>query len=154
MEYQLFKALHLFGVAIFIGNIIVTGLWKALADRTGRAVTIAYAQRLVTLTDWLFTAGGVALILIGGYGMVAAGDLDLGNQTWLVWGQGLFVASGAIWVILLIPIQIKQARLARGFADGSQVPDLYWRLNRLWLFWGVTATVLPIVNFYLMVFKP
>lgn len=36
---------------------------KTLADRTGDV--IAYAQRLVTVTDWVFTAGGVALILIG-----------------------------------------------------------------------------------------
>ena len=65
MSFEAFKVVHLFGVSLFLGNIIVTGEWKVLADRTGEPRVIAYAQRLVTLTDWIFTAGGVALILIG-----------------------------------------------------------------------------------------
>ena len=63
MSFEAFKVVHLFGVILFLGNIIVTGVWKVLADRTGEPRVIAYAQRLVTLTDWIFTAGGVALIL-------------------------------------------------------------------------------------------
>ena len=70
MTYLAFKVIHVFGVVLFLGNIIVAGVWKILADRTGDPRTIAYAQRLVTLTDWSFTAGGVVLILIGAYGMV------------------------------------------------------------------------------------
>ena len=66
MSFEAFKVVHLFGVILFLGNVIVTGVWKVLADRTGEPRVIAYAQRLVTLTDWIFTAGGVALILIGG----------------------------------------------------------------------------------------
>jgi uncharacterized membrane protein len=63
MSFEAFKIVHLFGVILFLGNIVVTGVWKVLADRTGESRVIAYAQRLVTLTDWIFTAGGVALIL-------------------------------------------------------------------------------------------
>ena len=58
MAYAVFKVLHLFGVILFLGNIIVTALWKSLADRTGDPRIIAYAQRLVTVTDWVFTQGG------------------------------------------------------------------------------------------------
>ena len=58
MAYTVFKVLHLFGVILFLGNIIVTALWKSLADRTGDLRIIAYAQRLVTVTDWVFTTGG------------------------------------------------------------------------------------------------
>lgn len=61
-------------------RIIITGMWKVLADRTGEPRTVAYAQRLVTLTDWIFTLGNVILILIGAYGMVWTGGLNpLGN---------------------------------------------------------------------------
>ena len=126
MSYNAFKVIHLFGVVLFLGNIIVTALWKVLADRTREPAVIAYAQWLVTLTDWIFTAGGVVLILIGAYGMVAVGGLDL-RQTWLVWGQSLFVLSGVIWVAVLIPTQIAQARQARAFAAGGSIPDSYWR---------------------------
>ena len=44
---------------------------------------------LVTLTDWIFTAGGVVLILAGAYGMAAVAGLNLRGTIWLVWGQAL-----------------------------------------------------------------
>jgi hypothetical protein len=34
MSYNAFKVVHLLGVVLFLGNIIVTALWKMLADRT------------------------------------------------------------------------------------------------------------------------
>jgi uncharacterized membrane protein len=154
MSYQAFKVVHLFGVVIFLGNIIVTLLWKVMADRSGDPRIIAYAQRLVTLTDWIFTAGGVLFILVGGYGMAAVARLDLRGATWLIWGQALFVTSGLIWVFILIPTQIAQARQARTFANGSSIPDGYWRHNRRWVIWGVIATIVPLANLYFMVFKP
>ncbi len=60
--------MHLFGVVLLVGNVIVTLVWKLGADRTGEPSVIAFGQRLVTLTDWWFTLGGVVLILIGGFG--------------------------------------------------------------------------------------
>ena len=154
MSYDAFKVIHLFGVIVFLGNIIVTGVWKVMADRTGEPRIIAYAQRLVTLTDWIFTAGGVALILIGAYGMAALAGLDLRGMTWLVWGQAMFAASGLIWIVILIPTQILQAREARGFADGGTIPNSYWRHGRRWTIWGTIATIIPLANLYFMVFKP
>jgi hypothetical protein len=32
MSFEAFKVVHLFGVILFLGNIIVTGVWKVLAD--------------------------------------------------------------------------------------------------------------------------
>ena len=154
MSYEAFKVVHLFGVIVFLGNIIVTGVWKAMADRTGDAKTVAFAQRLVTLTDWLFTAGGIGLILVGAYGMAAVAHLDLRHTAWLIWGQTIFVASGIIWVVALMPTQIVQARQARAFADGGRIPDSYWRHGRRWLICGTVATVVPLANLYFMVFKP
>ncbi len=39
--YLLLKTLHLLGVILFLGNIIVTGWWKAMADRTRDPMIIA-----------------------------------------------------------------------------------------------------------------
>jgi uncharacterized membrane protein len=154
MSYNAFKVIHLFGVIVFLGNIIVTGVWKVLADRTGEPSVVAYAQRLVTITDWVFTAGGVVLILLGAYGMAFVADLDLRGQTWLVWGQALFGASGLIWIAALIPTQIAQAWQARAFAAGGAIPQSYWRHGRRWAVWGTIATIIPLANLYFMVFKP
>jgi uncharacterized membrane protein len=154
MSYEAFKVVHLFGVVVFLGNIIVTALWKVIADRTGEPQIVAYAQRLVTLTDWIFTAGGVVLILIGGYGMAAVAGLDLRGTTWLVWGQAVLIVSGLIWVAVLIPTQMAQARAARAFVQGGAIPRSYWRQSRRWMIWGIIATIVPLANLYIMVFKP
>ncbi|CAG0944497.1 MAG: hypothetical protein EFKGCFLK_01081 [Rhodocyclaceae bacterium] len=151
--YLALKSLHILGVVLFVGNIVVTGWWKVQADRTRQPAIVAFAQRQVTLTDWLFTFGGVLLVGIGAYANAYLHGLDLAAP-WLVWGQALFIASGLLWVAILIPVQIRQARLARGFAGGGPIPDEYWRLNRVWLWVGILATVLPAANLYFMVFKP
>ena len=151
--YTAFKIVHMAGIVLFLGNIIVTGFWKVMADRTGNPAVIGFAQRLVTLTDWVFTLGGAILVLTGGFGMAAAAGYDL-YSGWLLWAQILFGVSGAIWVAILIPIQIWQDRLAHAFENGGEIPPIYWRLNRQWYIWGVLATVIPLANLYVMVAKP
>ena len=151
-HYLWLKSLHLFGVMIFMGNIIVTGWWKYMADRTRNPQVIAFAQRQVTLTDYVFTATGAAIVLAAGWTAAAAQGLP--PLFWLSWGLGLFTASGIIWAAILIPVQHRQAKMAREFEAGGIIPAEYWQLCRRWVIWGVIATVLPLINIYLMVVKP
>ncbi len=152
--YLWLKTLHLLGVVMFLGNIIITGWWKFMADRTRNPQIIAFAQHQVTLTDYVFTAGGAALLLAAGWGNAALHGMDIFSMRWLSWGFWLFNISGLIWVAVLIPIQIRQARMARQFAQGSSIPETYWKLGKRWYVWGSIATVLPMLNLYWMVFKP
>lgn len=68
MSHEAWLALAILGVVLFLGNIIVTPVWKLLADRTQSPPVVAYAQRLVTVTDVAFTATGVVLIIVSGQG--------------------------------------------------------------------------------------
>ncbi|HOV04693.1 MAG TPA: DUF2269 domain-containing protein [Hyphomicrobiales bacterium] len=156
MSYEAYKSVHVLGVVLFLGNIIITGFWKAFADRTGNPVVIAFGQRLVTITDWVFTFGGVVLVVFGytGMGYGSAHWTFFEHPTWVRWGVVMFYLSGIIWIAVLIPLQIAQARMARSFADGGPIPDRYWRFNRHWFIWGILATILPLANLYFMVFKP
>ncbi|MGH3083105.1 MAG: DUF2269 family protein [Gaiellaceae bacterium] len=151
MSRDTWLVLHIFGVVIFLGNIIVTAVWKVLADRTRDPAVVSYAQRLVTITDIAFTATGATLIAVSG-GAMADDFGGVTGEPWLTWGVVLFVASGVIWVTVLIPIQVLQSRLTRTFDD--EIPNGYWRLARLWYVFGALATALPLVNIYLMVAKP
>jgi uncharacterized membrane protein len=153
-SYLVLKGLHVLGMVIFLGNIIITGWWKVMADRTRDPRIVAFAQRQVTLTDFVFTGGGVVLILATGLGNAVLHHMDYWHIRWLAWGLGLFIASGVIWATILVPVQIKQARLARGFAQGGEIPESYWRLARTWNIFGAIATLLPLLNLYWMVFKP
>lgn len=153
MTPELLRSLHLAGVVLFVGNIIVTAVWKVLADRTRNAPVVAFGQRLVTVTDLAFTAVGAVLVAVTGQ-LLAGGREVIFNTPWLAWAYAFFIASGLLWLLVLVPIQLRQARLARGFRDGGEIPPEYWRLARRWAVVGSLATVLPFCNLFLMVVKP
>jgi uncharacterized membrane protein len=154
IPYRVLKLLHVFGAILFVGNMLVTALWKAMADRTREPKIVVFAQRLVTVTDFVFTGFGAGLVLASGLLMARVFGEEFWKLYWIAWGLGLFVASGLIWVAILVPIQVKQSQLAREFADGSPVPEAYWRLGRLWMAFGTLATALPVANLYFMVLRP
>lgn len=152
-QYLLLKSLHIFGVILFLGNIIVTAVWKTFADISRNWKVIVFSQRLVTLTDIIFTATGVILIAITGIAM--AGHYgNYWNVKWIRWGLGLFIASGVVRVTVLIPIQIILHRLTNKFKNDINIPAQYWAYEISWMVFGSIATLLPLMNLYWMVFKP
>ncbi len=130
-SYLIFKTIHIVGVVIFVGNIAVTGWWKTMANRTSDPKIIAFAQRQVALTDYVFTAGGIVLLLIGGMGAAHAGNLPLAETPWIAHGGMLFVASGIVWFAILIPLQTKLARLSRDFAHRGAIPELLLAIGKI-----------------------
>jgi uncharacterized membrane protein len=152
-SYLWLKSIHLFGVILFLGNIIVTGWWKNMADLTRNPQIVAFAQKQVTVTDWIFTAGGVVILLAAGMINVAIHGLSYSSK-WLGWGMLLFVLAGIIWAVILIPTQIKQAKMAEVFAETGDITDGYWSLCKRWNIWGAIAVILPLINIYWMTFKP
>ncbi len=154
VNYLVFKWLHVLGVVMILGNVTVTAVWKVFADRSGDPRIVAFGQRLVTITDWSLTVGGIALTMIGGFGATAAAGIDPFGAYWLRLGEALFAVSGVIWIGILVPAQIRQARLARQFANGGVIPDAYRRDARRWIVWGIIATLPLIGALWVMIAKP
>lgn len=152
--FNLYKFAHILGIVLLVGNITVTAVWKVFADRTHNAAIVAFGQRLVTGTDFGLTVPGIVLTIVGGYGAMIEAQYGFPGPSWLLWSQIWFVAAGVIWLFILIPIQVKQARMAREFADDDAVPAQYRRLARQWITWGLIATVPMVSALYLMIFKP
>lgn len=153
MTYDVLRMLHLLGVVLLIGNVTVTSVWKLYADATRDPAIVAFAQRLVTITDWFFTFWGILLLVVGGYGAAWVAGMDVLRDDWLVWSEAMFVLAGVVWLFLLVPIQVRQARMARGFARGGAIPDAYWKLGRQWIAWGLVATVPLVAAVWLMLRK-
>ncbi len=152
--YLLLKTVHILGVIIFLGNILVTGWWKIMADRTHDPQIIAFAQRQVILTDIVLTSTGVVLILASGIANAILFDMNIFSVRWLSWSLWLFAASGVIWLLVLLPVQIKQYRMSKIFANDGCIPEAYWQLCKIWGIFGTLATILPLFSVYWMVFKP
>lgn len=154
MSYEIARFIHITGVVMLMGNITVTAIWKFFADRDGRPQVLGFAQKLVTYTDWSMTVWGAALTMAGGYGMAILAGWDLLGTGWLLWSQILFVVAGLIWLAVIVPIQRRQAAMARGFAAGSDVPEAYRALSRRWLTWGLISTVPLVAALWLMIARP
>jgi uncharacterized membrane protein len=152
--YDVMKLLHLLGVVLLLGNVTVTSIWKLYADATGDVKVVAFAQRLVTITDWFFTFWGILLLVAGGYGAAWIAGMDVIRDGWILWSELLFLLAGLIWLLMLVPIQIKQARMARMFAAATTIPSSYRRLSRLWILGGLAATVPLVCAMWIMVAKP
>lgn len=154
MAYDIAKFLHITGIVMLMGNITATAFWKVFADRTGDARIIGFAQRLVTITDWSLTFWGIILTIGGGYGAAWIAGINPFGSAWLVWSQVMFVIAGMIWLVILVPIQVRQARVAKGFANGGEIPDSYRRDSLNWIIWGLIGTVPLVAAVWLMVAKP
>ncbi len=152
--YAFFKSIHILGLVLMAGNVTVTALWKVFADRTSKTQIMAFAQWLVTVTDFSFTLSGGFLMVIGGYGAAYVGHLSVFDAPWLVLGQVMLAIAGAVWLGILVPIQVRQARCAQDFAIIGDVPAAYRKDSRTWLVWGLLSTVPLLAGLYIMVAKP
>lgn len=153
-SYLLLKMLHIFGAIVFVGNIIVTAFWKVMADRTREARIAAFGQKLVNWTDFAFTSLGAFILLVTGLMMTNDPTQSIFDTKWLAWGVWLFLGSGMVWMLILFPLQVKQAWMSRRFNHGGDIPDDYWRLGRWWIRIAVVAVILALGNLYFMVVKP
>ena len=138
MYYSFLKGIHLLGITIFFGNVIVTGIWKIFANKT----------------NWLFTLTGGSLLTASGILMAVEAGYHFINDRWLFLGIILFGLSTIFWLFQLIPLQIKLTKITKTFNQDSKITEEYWALEKKWSLIGWTGTMLPLINFYLMIFKP
>ena len=62
--------------------------------------------------------------------------------------------TGLVYGVLLEPVQKKLARAVDATPAGGTLPPEYDALLAKWFRWGGIATLLPLLTFALMVFKP
>ena len=145
------KVLHVLSACLFLGNVIVSGTWAFLAERTRNFEVISFSNRLVLITDGLFTLTGALLVVYTGSLMSHRYDgAPVAAQAWINWSYMLFGASGLIWALVLVPIQLRQRMLLK--RDQTVTPE-YVKLSRIWQISGAIATIVPLPIVYLMIVK-
>lgn len=145
---RLLKVLHVLGAILFLGNVIVTGVWSAILFRHRGTVDFRIAARAIVLTDWVFTLGGAVLLVTAGVTLAIGRGLPMWETRWIRDAViGLAIAT-AVWLIVLVPAQRRMLSLEPG--SEVEVRPVY----RRWTIAGWLA-VLPLLwALWAMVFKP
>lgn len=154
IPHDIYKSLHVLGAVLFLGNIIITGVWMFLAEKSKSVTNLQFAARAVNWMDVFFTAPGAALILLTGI-VQASHHGGLYTQSWITAGLILFSLSGIVWLLSLIPDQHRLIKLSEDDAiKGGKLPKKFFEILHRWYFWGIIAIILPLFTLLLMVFKP
>ena len=145
----LLKTAHVLGAMLFVGNVIVTGIWSAVFWRARHSHDFHRAARAIVITDWWFTGGGGALLTTSGVTLALRRGLPLWGTPWIRLGLVALGVSTLLWLVVLVPAQRTMVR-HRGDADDALFVRAYGR----WNVWGWVATVPLVYAVWCMVAKP
>lgn len=131
--YNTFLLLHLLGMSLFAGVLVVNARLKKAAEDTADPALLRFAYATVRKNDALAGGPGMGLLLLGGLGL--AGVLKGAvAQTWFFLSMGLMVPLFVGWMAFMLPAQIRLTKL-ENLAGGEWVG-----LSRRWdLGWWITA---------------
>lgn len=154
MLYSLLKMIHLLGVVLFLGNIIISAYWKLRADQTRDPKFIVFAYKEIIRTDYYFTIPGGVMILGGGFGMVWLLEYPFFQMPWLVGSASLLGVAAVLWGVVLAPCQRKMLRMAEETLATGRLDPRMARLSRIWYLTGIFGTMLPLAAGFLMITQP
>jgi uncharacterized membrane protein len=152
--YLIWKAVHVFGVVLFLGNIITGVFWAALARKARDPKVIAQTFEGITKSDRWFTMPGVTLLTLAGVANAIIAGIPMLSTGWIFWSIVLLIISGVAFMFRVSPLQRRIAALARAGGSGQFEWARYELLYRSWALWGSIATLAPLVALVLMVLKP
>lgn len=146
-SYQVWKTLHVTSAVLLVGNVIVTGLWAHYLYRQRRDVGFRAIARGIMLTDLVFTLVGGAGLTVTGILMVRAQQMSILDTPWLRRGVVLLGISTFIWLVSLLPDQLRMERLDQSDDRGMR------RLFIRWSVFGWASTILLFIGLWEMVMK-
>lgn len=152
MVYNYLVLIHVIAVVIFLGNITIAPFWKMHADKSKDRLKIADAFDGIIKADRYFTMPGVTILLIFGIGAALHGGFNLIDTGWIFWSIIMYVISGAVFMVKVVPLQKKIYKLAGSESDFDW--EKYQLLSKQWNIWGSVATLAPWLAVILMVVKP
>ncbi len=150
--YQVLKAIHVFAVIIFMGNIITGLFWKMHADGTKNRAFIAHTMRGLIRADLWFTIPGVFVITAAGIFAAMQGGLPLLRTGWIFWSIVAFSLSGVAFGWKVAPLQKQLLIMVE--SDGDLDWTAYRSKSLQWELWGLFATITPAIAVVLMTWKP
>ena len=135
-DVALLRVLHVAGAVLLLGNVTVTGVWAAYLYRARDRVPFQPVARAILWTDLIFTVGGGTLLTVSGILLALRRGLAVAGTPWLLHGIVALTAATVLWLIVLLPAQLRMHRAGR--EDGAGLASAF----RRWSVVGWTATAL------------
>lgn len=145
--YAVFKALHVLGAILLLGNVTVTGVWSLYLYRCWRRNEISFTPlaRAILWTDLIFTCGGGALLTFTGIQLALKLRLPFPETRWLMEGIGALGIATLLWLVVLLPDQFRMERTT----DPARLRQLFLR----WSVVGWASTAMLFFGLWAMVSK-
>ena len=151
--YLIIKWAHILSSVLMVGTGLGSAFYMFFTNRSGSVAAQAVVSKLVVRADWWFTTPTVIIQPISGVAMMHMAGWPL-TSPWLMTSMALYVLAGACW-LPVVWLQLRMARLAeQAHAQGTAMPERYWRDARMWEALGYQAFAAMAVVFFLMVNKP
>jgi uncharacterized membrane protein len=150
---DLLRWLHVIGATILLGTGAGIAFFMLMAHLTCAPALIAHTARIVVIADWMFTASAVIAQPVTGLLLAWQLGWQL-SEPWLAASIALYLLTGAFW-LPVVWIQHRMFVLARdAAANGSDLPEAYFRLFRIWFACGIPAFLAVLAILWLMLMRP
>ena len=147
-SYNWMKIIHIFAVILFMGNMIIGPVWFFLAFYANDTKLLQFSDKLLNLTDMIFTIPGLDIAVITGL-FLASAHGGSAQQPWLTRSVYMLIL---LWVFSqpLVFIQQKISKIIASAPENQQAIQK-WLIH--WSIWGKVAIGPPAYIFYMMVMK-
>ncbi len=143
----LLKTVHVIAAILFVGNVIVTGVWAQMSYNARRSTDFLLAARAIVVTDWWFSVGAGSVLVQSGIWLSVRRGLPILDTGWIRHAVVALGLSTLLWLLVVVPAQRTMKRVS-----GDEVA-----LSAAFRRWGIagwTATVPLLYAVWCMVAKP
>jgi uncharacterized membrane protein len=137
-EHAWLRMLHVTGAVLLLGNVTVTGFWATYLYRNRPVAEFRSYARGIMWADAIFTLGGGALLTVSGVLLAGRLGLPVLATPWLLKGIAALGTATLVWLVFLVPLQIRLERIAPLDERGLRRTFLGWSL----IGWADTALLL------------
>jgi len=144
---------HLIGMVMFMGNLMISSVWKLSAERSKHPTLICFALRQVAMTDLVFGAAGISLMFFSGIVIASMQGLSW-SSSWLMGSSGLFALACGLWLGVMVPVHARQKMMSIDIAAGRPIASRYWQLSWIWFIAAAASLCALFFGAYWMVSAP
>ena len=156
--FSWYLTLHILGAVLFMGGIVSTTVWVAMAQFSRDAGVMHFASKTARAVDLVVIAPSVVLVLLSGLVMTVdrwGGWGGFHEYRWIETALTLFVIAAVIWAVFLRRYQSKLESLSgQAVQSKSPLDAAYDGALRRWYFWSSVTIAISIAILYLMAAKP